>query len=188
MKNWYGTPKEKYFEQLFRITKHQIIFGGNYFTDILDFREFKKSGDIQDVKPFLEANNNWFLWNKGFTDGKNMNWSMCEMAWVSIRKNVKLFKLIPSGKCYDWHPTSKPKQIYDYLFNTYCQEGWKILDTNLGSGTSREVAYHSKLNLDFTGLELNKDYFNKSIDAFHKSIDLGAFGEKPKNQEQFKLF
>ena len=77
MKNWEKTPKKEFYKELFRVSKNQIIWGGNYFTN------------------FLEPNNNWIIWYK-MNDG--VHFSMCEMAWSSIRKNIKLFHYFNSGK------------------------------------------------------------------------------------------
>jgi len=137
MKGWKGAPKKEWFDELFRISKEQIIFGGNYFTN------------------FLEPNNNWFVWYKN-NDGLHM--SMCEMAWVSIRKNTKVYDLRPHGLNADWHPTAKPVKLYQYLLSTYAKQGDKILDTHMGSQSSR-IACHL-MGFDFTGYEIDKDYFD----------------------------
>jgi site-specific DNA-methyltransferase (adenine-specific) len=137
MKNWKGAPKEGYFLELFRISKNQIIWGGNYFTWA------------------LESNNNWLVWYKN-NDGTHM--SMAEMAWVSVRKNVKVFDFRPMGHNVDWHPTAKPIKLYDYIYQTYLPEGGKVIDTHLGSGSNR-IAADKAGNIDFVGYELDKDYY-----------------------------
>lgn len=148
MKDWKGAPKGDYFDELFRVSKEQIIFGGNYFTE------------------FLEPNNNWFIWYK-LNDGVHM--SMAEMAWVSIRKNIKVFDFRPMGHNVNWHPTAKPVKLYEYLLKTYANNGDKILDTHFGSG-SHGIAIHNmnsntqhEYNFSLTATEINKEYFDLSV-------------------------
>jgi site-specific DNA-methyltransferase (adenine-specific) len=152
-----GKPTEEYFYHLFRISKEQIIFGGNYFTDLLDFSRFKSDGI---VKPFLTSNNNWFIWYKQVADAK---WSMCEQVWVSIKKPSKVFRYFPKGNVSNWHPTSKPVEVYRYIFETYLNKlkgngRLSVLDTNLGSGSIRKVAF--MLGYDFTGIEINRKFYD----------------------------
>lgn len=136
MKHWSGAPKWPYFMELFRVSKEQIIWGGNYFDDNLD------------------SNNNWIIWYKN-NDGTHM--SMAELAWCSIRKNVKVFDFRPMGHNVDWHPTSKPVKLYKWLLTNYAKPGDKILDTHLGSG-SIALACHT-LKFDLTGFEIDEDYY-----------------------------
>jgi len=143
MMDWADAPKADYFRELDRVSKEQIIFGGNYFTE------------------HLAPNNNWFIWYKN-SDGTHL--SMAEMAWVSIRKNVKVFQLRPMGLKADFHPTSKPIKLYEYLLKTYAKEGDKILDTHLGSGSSAIAAHYG--GFDFVGCELDEDYFNAAQSRF----------------------
>lgn len=138
MKHWKGAPKQEYFIELFRVSKHQIIWGGNYFSS------------------YLYPNNNWLVWYKN-NDGTHM--SMAEMAWVSIRKNIKVFDFRPMGQNVDWHPTAKPIKLYDYIYFTYLPNGGKVIDTHLGSGSNR-IAADKAGNIDFVGYELDKDYFD----------------------------
>lgn len=145
MKKWRGTPKEDFFIELKRISKEQIIWGGNYFTH------------------YLEPNNNWIIWYKN-NDGTHL--SMAEMAWSSIRKNVKVFELRPMGKTADFHPTSKPIELYNWLLNKYAQKGQKIIDTHLGSGSSAIAAHY--FGVDFVGCEIDKDYYDAAVERFDR--------------------
>lgn len=167
MKHWKGAPKADYFSELFRVSKNQIIFGGNYFTE------------------HLAANNNWFVWYKN-NDGTHM--SMAEMAWVSIRKNIKVFDYRPMGNNVDWHPTAKPIKVYKYLLHTYakrpicthkhtedynhlctdCNKPFKILDTHLGSGSSA-IAAHD-MGFDFVGCEIDQDYYQAALKRYNNAI------------------
>jgi len=147
MNHWAKSPDIYFFNELKRVSEHQIIFGGNYFTD------------------YLEANNNWFIWYKN-NDGTHM--SMCEMAWISIRKNTKVLDFRPHGHNIDWHPTAKPVKLYKWLLRTYAEPGMKILDTHLGSGSSR-IAAHD-MGFDFTGYERDADYFAAQEKRFQNHI------------------
>jgi site-specific DNA-methyltransferase (adenine-specific) len=156
MIDWRGAPKADYFSELFRITKNQIIWGGNYFTDITD----------SEGVPFLKSNGNWMIWDKRIAHG--MNYSMYEMAWISTKKVGKIFKLSPVGKTKDWHSTSKPRELYNFCIKTYLSPGESIFDSNGGSGTLREAAY--SLCHPFTGCEINEKYFDASCDDFDKYV------------------
>lgn len=150
-----GRPTLEYFYHLFRITRHQVIFGGNYFTG--EFYE-DKDGNIV---PFLLPNNNWLVWYKQIAEAK---WSMAELAWTSIECPMRVFKFAPMNKVADWHPTGKPVEVYRYIYKTYLERVAKelgrrphILDTNLGSGTSRQAAWEMKF--PFTGLEISEKFY-----------------------------
>ena len=144
-------PSPEYFEQLKRVSKNQIIWGGNYFADLLD------------------AKRGWVYWDKKITNANNTNFSDGELAWTSFSCILRKFT-------YDWigfgylnnpqrqkkiHPTEKPIQLYEWLLMNYAKEGDKILDTHLGSG-SIALACHN-LGFDLTACELDKEYFDASI-------------------------
>jgi site-specific DNA-methyltransferase (adenine-specific) len=139
-KDWdKDTPNQMYFEELFRVSKTQIIWGGNYF-------------DLRPSRCFI-------VWDKG--EGfKGRTYAECELAWCSLDANAKVFKRDPlangdyRGKI---HPTQKPVALYKWLLHNYAKQGYKILDTHLGSG-SIAVACH-QMGYDLTGSELDKDYF-----------------------------
>ncbi len=173
-KDWKGAPKAEFFYHLFRVSREQIIFGGNYFTTILNYTEYQKTGNLDDIRPFLDSNNNWYIWDKKMARG--LHYSMCEMAWVSFRKNTQIFRFRSNAE--SWHETGKPIELYSDLFNCYLkpmreelvksciEEGRRIsiLDTNLGSGKSRMAAL--ALGYDFTGIEINPKYFDKQEKDF----------------------
>jgi site-specific DNA-methyltransferase (adenine-specific) len=155
-KNWDSEiPNEKYFQELFRISKNQIIWGGNYF-------------GLSGTRCFL-------VWDKG--EGfYNRTYSECELAWTSFDKNVRIFKHDPLAKA-DYknkiHPTQKPIKLYKWLLTNYAKPGDKILDTHLGSGSSRIAAYD--MGFDFVGFELDKEYFDascKRFDTFKQQLKL----------------
>ena len=143
-------PPPEYFKELFRISKNQIIWGGNYFIEYL-----------KNTRCYL----NWDKLNHSDT------YADCEMAWTSFDKNAKIFKYMWDGNRYGFigaiqgvgkksirtHPTQKPVALYEWLLMNYAKEGDTILDTHLGSG-SIAIACHN-LGFDLTGYEIDKDYF-----------------------------
>jgi len=141
-KDWDSkTPNKEYFEELFRVSKNQIIWGGNYFQ--------------------LPLNNNWIIWDKL---NPNLSFSEAELAWCSINKNVRIFKrlsTLPDQDVKKMHPTQKPIKLYKYILEKYAKENDKILDTHLGSG-SIAIACHD-YGFELTACELDEEYFNKSI-------------------------
>lgn len=132
-------PSNEYFEQLFRISKNQIIWGGNYFP--------------------LAPTRCLILWDKKKGDN---NFSMFELAWTSFDKPAKIYRKSSMGERI--HPTQKPIALYDWIFKNYAKPTDKILDTHLGSGSSRIAAYKNKLH--FVGCELDKDYFEAQEKRF----------------------
>jgi site-specific DNA-methyltransferase (adenine-specific) len=146
--NWdMEVPSKEYFIELFRISKNQIIWGGNYFE--------------------LPINKCFIIWDKLQPEG--ISFAMCEYAWSSFNSNSKIYKKRTQGQEQRFHPTQKPVKLYEWILMNYAKEGDKILDTHLGSGSSRIAAYN--LGFDFTGIELDEDYFNDSVKRFeqHKS-------------------
>jgi site-specific DNA-methyltransferase (adenine-specific) len=132
------TPTAEYFAELFRVSKNQIIWGGNYFE--------------------LPPCKNYIIWDKEIPEG--LSFADCEMAWTSFDKAPKMFRYSAYlDKQSKFHPTQKPIKLYDWIFYKYAKEGMNILDTHLGSGSSRISANRYKLN--FIGCEIDKEYFNK---------------------------
>ena len=142
MKEWQPAPKQEYFNELMRVSRNQIIWGGNYFTK------------------HLEPNNNWVVWHK-LNEG--VHFSMCELAWSSIRKNIQLYKRLPDRNKI--HPTQKPVELYHWLLRNYAKEGDKILDTHMGSGSSI-IACHN-MGFDYMAFELDKDYYNAAVERIN---------------------
>ena len=126
------TPKQEYFYELFRVSKNQIIWGGNYF-------------DLPPTRTII-------CWDK--LKGDN-NFSMWEMAWTSFNEPAKIYRKSSMGDRI--HPTQKPIDLYKWLLGKYAKQGDKILDTHLGSGSSRIAAY--EMGYDFTAFELDTEYF-----------------------------
>jgi site-specific DNA-methyltransferase (adenine-specific) len=134
-------PSQEYFNELLRVSKDQIIWGGNYFLDIL--------GNTR----------GYLIWDKLNPD---RNFADCEFAWSSIDQVARILKLKrvqelnveDGGKI---HPTQKPVALYKYIMKKWGGVDFRILDTHLGSGSSRIAA--DELGFDFTGFELDKEYY-----------------------------
>lgn len=133
-------PTKEYFEELQRVSKEQIIWGANNF-------------EPPPYKGFL-------VWEK-LTISEGFTMSQAEIAAISegLGTTSKIFKHMPQGTKGDprIHPTQKPVALYAWIFSRYAKRGEKILDTHLGSGSSRIAAYDA--GLDFVGCEIDKDYF-----------------------------
>ena len=135
--DWDIKPNDRYFKELFRVSKNQVIWGGNYF----DLPPTRGIIFWDKVQPFE-------TYSKG------------ELAWTSFTYPAKLFRYDNryKGKI---HPTQKPVKLYEWLLMNYAKEGDKILDTHLGSG-SIAIACHN-LGYDLTGFELDKEYYDNAI-------------------------
>jgi len=141
------TPSDEYFDELFRVSKNQIIWGGNYF-------------DLPPCRCII-------CWDK---IQPWENFSQIEIAWTSFDYPAQLFRF--DNRTGDKiHPTQNPTKLYAWLLKKYAKQGDKILDTHLGSGSSRIAAY--KLGFDFYATEIDKDYF----DAQEKRFRHECFGE-----------
>ena len=135
-------PHKKYFDELFRVSKNQIVWGANYF-------------QMPSTKCFI-------VWRKPQIS-ENVSFSMLEYAWTSFDQTAKEF-IGMSNETDRIHPTQKPVKLYAWIFNRYAKPGDKILDTHLGSGSSRIAAYDA--GLEFLGLEINRDYFQNQEQRF----------------------
>ena len=151
-------PTAEYFLELFRVSKNQIIWGGNYF-------------DLPPTKCFI-------VWDK---QQHLKNFAQCEMAWTSFRTNAKIFKrrFLEPYECNIYnkikriHPTQKSIFLYEWCLSEYAQKGDKILDTHLGSGSSRIAAHN--LGFDFYGFEIDTDYYEASEKRFNDTISTPLF-------------
>jgi site-specific DNA-methyltransferase (adenine-specific) len=156
IKKWDFAPSEEYFKELFRVSKEQIIWGGNYF-------------DLPPSKHFL-------IWEKQ-TISENFSMAMVEYAWSSINDNAKIFKWRPQRE-NGIHPTQKPVELYDWILNRYAESNQKILDTHFGSGSIALAVDKAnrldKMNLHLTACEINKEYIDKAIKRISESIKQGT--------------
>jgi len=143
--NWdMDTPTHEYFTELFRVSKNQIVWGGNYFE--------------------LPANKCFIIWDKLQPEG--ISFAMAEYAWVSFNEVAKICRIRTQGQEQRFHPTQKPVALYQWIFKNYAKPTDRILDTHLGSGSSRIAA--AKAGLEFVGCELDPDYFQASIKRFEQ--------------------
>ena len=143
-------PGKEYFAELFRVSKNQIIWGYNHLSDMLP-----------PTKEFI-------FWYKhqpvtDYSDG--------ELAWTSFKKTAKCFDYpyfgsIGADKDGRIHPTQKPVALYKWLLQNFAEPGMRILDTHLGSGSSRIAAYD--LGFDFVGYEIDQTYFAQQEERFKK--------------------
>lgn len=151
-KDWDKNPPTKYyFEQLFRISKNQIIWGANYFSNM------------------LPPSMGWIVWDK---DNGNTKFSDCELAFSSFDVALRKWSYTWNGmlqgdmknKEHRIHPTQKPVKLYQWLLDKYAKPGQRILDTHLGSGSSAIAAHY--YGVDFVGIELDEDYYNAAKNRF----------------------
>lgn len=155
IRHWDYAPPPEYFKELARVSKNQIIWGGNYFA-------------LPPTRCFL-------IWEK-LTISENFTMAMAEYAWTSFNDNAKIFKCAPQGdgKMARIHPTQKPVELYKWIFDRYAKKGDKILDTHLGSGSSRIAAFYA--GLDFVGCEISKVYYDMAEKRFReRTAQMGLF-------------
>jgi site-specific DNA-methyltransferase (adenine-specific) len=152
IKAWDIAPSQQYFDELFRVSKNQIIWGGNYF-------------GLPPTRCFI-------TWDKIVSEDFSL--AMAELAWTSFDKLAKIFKLqVPKdGKI---HPTQKPVKLYEWLLTNYAKKGDRILDTHLGSGSSAIAAHN--LGFDFVGTELDRDYYEAALKRFNAHKAQGSLFE-----------
>lgn len=160
--DWDILPSKNYFDELFRVSKNQIIWGGNYVN-------------------ILPASRGFIIWDKvALMD----TMADCEFAWSSFDKNAKIFRHVRNTSEKRIHITQKPIALYTWLLENYAKQGDKILDTHLGSQSSRIAAY--KKGFDFWGFGIDKDYFQQGNERFEKSIAMPLF-DTPVEQKQLNL-
>ena len=165
-KDWdKNTPTDKYFTELFRVSKNQIVWGANYF--------------MSKIKQDTPC---WIFWDKNngdslFADG--------EMAWTSFTSPIRLAKIHWCGSAAKHetgqnkiHPTQKPIKLYEWILKNYTTEGMKILDTHFGSGSIALAVDKAnrldKMNLHLTACEIDKEYIDKAIKRISESIKQGT--------------
>lgn len=142
-------PAKEYFSELARVSKNQIVWGGNYFSEN------------------LPSSMGWIVWDKRVDEKEHL--SMCEMAWTSFSRKTMKFELLWAGfkkgeLTERIHPTQKPIKLYRWILKNYAQPGFKIIDTHLGSQSSRIAAYN--MGFDFWGWEIDKEYFDNGNQRF----------------------
>lgn len=155
-RQWDIKPNDEYFNELFRVSKNQIIWGGNYF------------GQLWARSPY---NKGFIIWDKNQPETLN-NFSMAEMAWSSLDRPSKIFRYSVRKNRNKIHPTQKPVDLYEWLIKMYANEGDKILDTHLGSGTIAIACYNAGLSL--TACEISETYYLKALEKIKEVIPENA--------------
>mgnify|MGYP000887768788 CR=1 FL=1 len=151
-KNWDNEiPTKEYFQELFRVSKNQIIWGANYFVEYLN------NGSM-----------GWIVWDKG---QHGLSMSDCELAYSSFQKASRIYTI---NRCLiaqnggSIHPTQKPVALYKWLLDKYAKQGYKILDTHAGS-CSLAIACHD-YGFELTACELDKEYYDKAVKRIKNHI------------------
>lgn len=144
---WDKAPSDEFFDEMFRISKNQIIWGANYFDG-------------------MPATRCFIIWEKQIPEQFSM--AMCEYAWTSFQSNAKIVKFSQLSKQGDkrFHATQKPIELYAWILKNYAKEGDLVFDPMMGSGSSRIAAY--QLGFDYVGCEISPLYFDKGVERFEK--------------------
>ena len=148
-------PSAEYFKELFRVSKNQIIWGGNYMTD------------------HLKPSSCWLLWDKGFSE--DVTFAQFEMAWTSFNSSAKKYDYNSAKNRDRIHPTQKPVELYEWILMRYAEVGFRILDTHRGSA-SLDIACHN-LGFDLCTCETDIKYFedgNKRLFEHQQQIRMFA--------------
>ena len=152
-KDWDSVPPgPKYFKELSRVSKNQIIWGANHF--------------MQNISIGSPC---WIVWDK---ENGDSHFADCELAFTSFKTAVRMFRYRWAGmlqgdmknKEHRIHPTQKPVKLYQWLLDNYSKSGQRILDTHLGSGSSAIAAHY--FGVDFVGCELDQDYYEAACNRF----------------------
>ena len=160
-KNWDSSiPTDEYFTELKRVSQNQIIWGGNYYN--------------------LPPTQNYIVWNK--LQPQDFSLAMCELAWCSIQRPIKMFTYSVLTEKNKIHPCQKPVALYEWLLRNYAKQGDKILDTHVGSASSL-IACHN-LGFQYVGFELDKEYYEQSLkrlETVKKQVSILDVIEKKEN-------
>lgn len=159
-----GIPCCDYFDEILRVTRNQIIWGGNYFS--------------------LRQSSGWIFWDKGVAESFSLGDG--ELAWTSFNHSVKLFKFLWAGfrkgePCNRIHPTQKPVALYRWLLTNYAKPGDTILDTHLGSG-SIAIACHD-LGFHLTGYEIDEEYLAGAVERIKRHLRQGKLFAPPRVEQ-----
>lgn len=159
---WDNRPSNEYWKELFRVSKDQIVFGGNYFG--------------------LPITENWLCWDKT-NNGKSFfkHKAKFELIWLSIKTKPDFIRYTLDGNVEGWdkprpnydkikaiHSCQKPVPVYQYLIDRYVTEGMKIIDTHLGSGNIAIACHYA--NIDLVACEVSPEYFEKAM----KNIEINT--------------
>ena len=156
-------PSKEYFDELFRVSKNQIIWGANNFQ--------------------LPPSEYFIIWDK--VNPPDFSFAMVEMAWTNCKKPAKMYRYNSAAESQDRiHPTQKPIALYTWLLQHYAHKGDKILDTHVGSDSSI-IACHL-LGFDFIGFEIDKDYHRMASERLEKERSQVTIFDMENQQKQFE--
>ena len=149
-------PEPEYFKELIRVSKNQIIWGGNYFADM------------------LETSQGWIVWDKQIAEG--VHYADCELAWTSFDQATKKIVYQWSGmlqgdmknKEHKIHPTQKPVKLYEWILNNYSSPEDIILDTHVGSASSLIACHNTRHK--FVGFEIDPEYYKKAKERLDQEM------------------
>ncbi len=154
IRHWDIAPSREYFDQLFRVSKNQIIWGGNYF--------------------YLPPTRCFLVWRK--TNIPTEGFTMCavEYAWTSFNKNAMVFERHSSGTQQNprIHPTQKPIELYQWILGNFAENGMRILDTHVGSGSSLIAC--ERMGFEYVGFEINETYYRMSRERIERETAQGT--------------
>lgn len=145
---WDVAPGADYFTELFRVSRNQIIWGGNYFR-------------LPPCRCFI-------VWRKTNIPAQGFSMAPVEYAWTSFRRNAEYIEASSAGRPGDprFHPTQKPVELYEDLLRLFAKPGDNILDTHTGSGSSMIACYN--MHYDFTGFEIDGEYYTKALERYEE--------------------
>ena len=146
-------PQKKYFEELFRISKNQIVWGGNYFIE------------------YLRNTQNFIIWDK--KQPEQFSLAMCELGWTSFKSPAKIYRKSVLEERNKIHPTQKPVKLYEWILKNYAKPTDKILDTHFGSCSIGIACHNFGCSLD--ACELDEEYFDnafKRVRTHVRQLDL----------------
>ena len=142
---WDVAPEKEYFDELFRVSRDQVVWGANYF-------------EMPPTRCFL-------VWDK-LTISESFTMAMCEYAWTSFNRNAKRIELAPQGtkEFPRFHPTEKPIKLYEWIYGLFTKPGMTVFDSHAGSFNSRIAAYN--MGLSYVGCEIDETYFALAQDRW----------------------
>lgn len=153
----YNKPSIEYFNELQRVSCNQIIWGGNYYSSM------------------LKDSQCWLVWDKEKPDG--VSYADVELAWTSFDQASRIFHFMWNGmlqgdmknKEIKIHPTQKPVKLYTWLLSNFAEDGFKILDTHVGSASSL-IACH-RMGFDYVGFEIDEEYYRQASKRLKDELD-----------------
>ena len=153
IRSWDIAPSPEYFAELARVSKNQIIWGGNYFS-------------LPPTRCFL-------VWRK-LTISESFSMAMCEYAWTSFNENAKIFECTPQGTAAEprIHPTQKPVKLYQWILGLFAKPGMKILDTHAGSGSSLIAC--ARMGFEAWGFEIDEQYYKLAAERIARELSQGT--------------